>query len=338
MSYSTKALIFFDTNALRNIEAGKIAYSSFVFGKPYETIISFIKENYLEENIFLAVPQMVIEELKSQKQIQYRRDIAKLNEIRKRMQGLPHVNADTLIVNEDGFNCMEYIEKEAGKYFESRKINTIHYKDEHASVMLKHMLDKVVGRENVLSPFSKTGQFSDAGFKDNVVWETLMHYEKVKDFDKIIFFTKDTDYKENCIQDFETKWERYIYIEKELDNVILQLTKFYEEQIEFKSIIVYAKSDIFKDTLTRELDTKTLIQIDEIDQPIEKYEIIEFCDRVIKNIPQSEEDIPSFSFFTKAKFYYKWDEEVREVEIEIKSTLDESQELLDIDYSHHLTL
>src|SRR5690349_23215815 len=57
-------------------------------------------------------------------------------------------------------------------------------------------------RRSTLFPYttlfrSHSGKYKDAGFKDNVVWESLMHFDGVMDYDKVIFVSKDGDYK-NC--------------------------------------------------------------------------------------------------------------------------------------------
>ena len=44
MSYKIKTLIVFDTNSLRNTDAGEVAYSFFIFGRPFQVIEEFILE------------------------------------------------------------------------------------------------------------------------------------------------------------------------------------------------------------------------------------------------------------------------------------------------------
>jgi len=41
MSYKLKTLVVFDTNSLRCIEAGGVAYSSFAFGRQFQVIEEF---------------------------------------------------------------------------------------------------------------------------------------------------------------------------------------------------------------------------------------------------------------------------------------------------------
>jgi len=333
-----KTLVVFDTNSLRNLKAGQVAYNAFSFNKTYDLLDTFVKENNLTEKVTLAVSSMVIEELKNQKSIQYKKDIDKLKEIARRMNGMPHIDENTITIPDEKFDIAGFIEAEAKKYFEANRVNVIEYKDEHFPSMLKNMLHKVIGRDRVLSPFFTTKEHSDAGFKDNVIWETIMHYEKNNDYDKIIFFTADGDYLENCKEDFESKWKRYIFIEKDVNNVIYQLTKDYEKEIIFKKLFVYANSEVFRDTLKKELDEMTLILIDEIEYPIEKYEIKEYCSEIVENIPQKAEEDITYSFTAVATFHYKWDDDIKNIDVSIKTTVEkETNEIIRIEYSHGLS-
>jgi len=98
-------------------------YNSFSFGSPYIKVEQFIKENKLGEDVALAVPEMVIAELKQQKQRSYQKDIQDLKKIVSRLKGLPHINAYELKIPDDNFNCAEFIENEAHRYITDNGIN-----------------------------------------------------------------------------------------------------------------------------------------------------------------------------------------------------------------------
>jgi hypothetical protein len=87
MSYKLKTLIVFDTNSLRSTDAGEVAYSFFAFGRPFQVIEEFILEKNLSEDINIAIPTWAIEELKDQKQRQYKTDIVEFKKLAKRLSG-----------------------------------------------------------------------------------------------------------------------------------------------------------------------------------------------------------------------------------------------------------
>src|SRR5205823_1586489 len=99
-------------------DAKNVAYSSFSFGKPYNEIKKFIEENELGDSVQLAVPAMVIDELKVQKQRQYEKDIQLLKEISKRRNGLPCDTEGFSTPLMEQFDFTEYVEAEAKKYIE----------------------------------------------------------------------------------------------------------------------------------------------------------------------------------------------------------------------------
>jgi hypothetical protein len=104
--------------------------------------------------------------------------------------------------------------------------------------------------QNKKQPFAHSGKYKDAGFKDNIVWESLMHFDGVTDFDKVIFITKDTDYT-NCQVEFKAKWNRHISIISDENNALVEIQKDYDFYITERAIYDYAQTDYFKDYLNQ---------------------------------------------------------------------------------------
>lgn len=324
MSYNIKTLIVFDTNSLRATEAGEIAYSSFSFGKPYNTVEDFIKETELEGNVTLAVPEMVIDELKQQKQRSYHKDIQDLKKIAKRLEGLPHIADGTINIPDENFDCAGFIELEARKYITANGINLLELREADAPSMLKNMLAKVVGHENGKSPFARSGKFNDAGFKDSVIWESLMHFERVEDFDKVIFLTKDGDYKDNCVVDFRIKWKRHIEIFKDENLVVAELQKDYGNYIEHRKIYDYALKDYFDDYLRDLLTPATYVEVEGENLKIENYTIKQHCAKV--EMEQDEEgDFISPLIFSEVVIYTTRGGEKVGIPVAAKTVLSDSE-------------
>ena len=290
MAYRIKTLIVFDTNVLRDMLGKEVVYNSFTFGKSYNELDTFIKESGLEEYVTLSVSTMVIEELKNQKKRAYKQDIANLKEIVKRLEGLPHIPENSIPIPDEDFDCGVFIEQNATVYIAANNINTLVYKEEHASSILNNMVQKVVTTDKPQSPFAISGPYKDAGFKDGIIWETLMHFDMVLDYDKVIFLSKDGDYKENCIYDFTQKWNRHIKIEKDKNNVIAELKKDYGNYIEEKAIHDFADKEYFRDYLFDQLKVKTEIAINGSNFKIENFVIENPCTLVERMPPTDDED------------------------------------------------
>ena len=234
MAYKLKTLIVFDTNALRSTEAGEVAYSFFAFGRPYQVVESFIIEKDLSEDIHMAIPTWAIEELKDQKHRQYKTDIQEFEKLSKRLSGMPHIPELTL--PEEEFDCTAYIKEKADEYLATKQIKLLEIKEELASTVLQSMMVRVMKDQKQKQPFAHSGKYKDAGFKDNIVWESLMHFDGVTDYDKVIFISKDGDYA-NCEVEFKDKWNRHIAIEKDENNAVAEIKKDYELYIDRTSHI-----------------------------------------------------------------------------------------------------
>lgn len=337
MAYRIKTLIVFDTNVLRDMLGKEVVYNSFTFGKSYNELDTFIKESGLEEYVTLSVSTMVIEELKNQKKRAYKQDIANLKEIVKRLEGLPHIPENSIPIPDEDFDCGVFIEQNATAYIAANNVNTLVYKEEHASSILNNMVQKVVTTDKPQSPFAISGPYKDAGFKDGIIWETLMHFDMVLGYDKVIFLSKDGDYKENCLDDFTQKWNRHIKIEKDKNNVIAELKKDYGNYIEEKAIHDFADKEYFRDYLFDQLKVKTEIAINGSNFKIENFVIENPC-TLVERMPPTDEEDEYIIINSEIKIYYtEAKQKKQQVVIALTKLADEeSKEIIDTSYDIEL--
>ncbi len=327
MAFKFKTLIVFDTNALRSTEAGQVAYSFFAFGKTYQLVEEYIVEKHLVDDIHLAIPSWAIEELKDQKQRQYKEDIKSFEALSVRLAGLPHIPEITL--PEDEFDCVAYIKEKADTYLEEKGITLLEIKEEIAGTVLQSMMIRVMKDQKYKRPFAHAGKYKDAGFKDNILWESLMHFDGVADYDKVIFITKDGDYS-NCEHEFKEKWNKHISIEKDENNAIAEINKDYELYIEEREIYDFSQSEYFRDYLFDILKEKSEIVVDDQNFKIENFEIVDTCVSV-KRMPPNDDFEENVNIHSLIKVHYT-DEVKKEIDIRATTTLsdEESKEFIDI--------
>ena len=285
MAYKLKTLIVFDTNSLRSTDNGGVAYSFFAFGRPFQVVEDFISRNDLNEDIHLAIPTWAIEELKDQKYRQYKADITEFQKLAERLSGMPHISEITLLDKE--FDCTTYIQTKAEEYLATKSIKLLEIKEEIASTVLQSMMKRVMKEKSKSQPFAHSGKYKDAGFKDNIIWESLMHFDDVVDYDKIIFITKDGDYS-NCENEFIEKWNKHIAIEKDENNVIAEIQKDYEIYISERTIYEFTQTEYFKDYLADLLSKHTSIIIEDISFIIENFEIVDTCYNITRIPPNDQ--------------------------------------------------
>lgn len=278
MSHNLKTLIVFDTNSLRSTDGDKVIYATFEFGGPFRLIEQYLLDNNLIENVSIAIPAWAIVELKDQKRRQYEEDLVAFKSNFKRLRGLPHFAG--LEVDDTAFNCSEHVHLKSEEYLATKTaINIIELKEEKANDILKSMMTRVLKEQKIKRPFAHTGKFNDAGFKDNIIWESILNYEELENYDKLIFLTKDGDYV-GCEYEFKGKWNKHIEIIKDESKVIDELEIDYKNFIEHRMLYDYAKKEYFIDYLNDLITPKTKIYFEEEECLIENFKIENPCLKV----------------------------------------------------------
>ena len=334
MSYKLKTLIVFDTNSLRSTEAGEVAYSFFTFGRPFQVVEEFILEKDLSAEINIAIPSWAIEELKDQKHRQYKTDIVEFQKLATRLAGMPHI--PQIALPEEEFDCTTYIQEKANEYLATKAIKLLEIKEELANTVLQSMMVRVMKDQNKKQPFAHSGKYKDAGFKDNIVWESLMHFDGVTDYDKVIFITKDGDYS-NCEHEFKAKWNRHIAIEKDENNAIVEIQKDYELYITERAIYEFTQTDYFRDYLTDLFKQKSEIMIEADTFKIENFKLLDTCTD-INRVPPSEHMIESLYVSSQITIYYSANAEKKEQVVTATTSFadEETKEIIETLYDFDL--
>lgn len=329
-----KTLIVFDTNALRSTEAGKVAYSFFAFGKPFQLIENYIDSNHLKEYVHIAIPSWAIEELKDQKNRQYLEDVKQYQEVTERLSGLPGFQEIPFLQEE--FDCIAHVQEKAEEFLTNKHLKKLDIKEELASTVLKSMMSRVLKEEKHKKPFAHSGKYKDAGFKDNIVWESLMHYDEVESYDKFIFITKDTDYG-NCQNEFKEKWNKHIITLKDENAVTAELLTDYELYIKEKTLYDYTHTEYFLDYLNDELKDITEIVTETTSSKVENFKIREPSLK-IERIPPSEEDDEHILIHSSIVIFYKEGVNKKQQEVIVTTKLadEETKEIIATTYNIEL--
>jgi len=291
MGYKTKSLIIFDTNSLRKVRINSkereiIDYSNFNFGSPFHKIKSYIEEKKIENVISLAIPEMVLLELQNQCEKQYQKEFKIIKEALNRIGEIPSKNGITLTDPDEEFIYRDYINEKIENVLGEHNIIKIPFDETKTLVIFKNMLEKVLDLDDVKSPFRP----KDAGFKDNVIWESLIRFDDIGKYDKIFFLTKDGDYKDNCYEEFKTLWPKQdILIRKDPGQIIVDIERIYQDYLAEKEIFDFTESQFFKETLDKTLSTKQKIDIGGVEYPIVSFSIDNYAIKIEKQLPDENE-------------------------------------------------
>lgn len=339
MSYKIKSLIIFDTNSLRKVrlnakEREIIDYSNFDFGSPFKKIKKYLEEKKIENVIHLGIPEMVILELQNQCEKQFQKEYKVIQEALSRLAEIPSKNGIALADPDQEFNYRYFITEKVEAVIAEHNIVKIPFDEAKTTIIFKNMLEKVLDVEDVKSPFRP----KDAGFKDNVIWESLIRYDDIGEYDKIFFLTKDGDYKENCYEEFNLMWpEQEILIRKDPAQIIIDIERIYQEYLAEKELYDFTESDVFTQTLTNDLAVKQSIQIGENTFQITGYTVDNFASKIEKLLPD-EDEVENIAITSEITISYLLNEETLTQEV-IATTLlfdEETKEIISTEYDTEL--
>ncbi len=335
MSYKLKTLIVFDTNSLRSTDAGEVAYSFFAFGKPFQVIEEYIVDKNLKDDIQIAIPTWAIEELKDQKVLQYNKDFKDFEKLSKRLAGMPHIQEITL--PEEEFDCKGFIQTKSEEYLTTKELVLLEIKEELANTILQSMMKRVMKEQNKKQPFAHAGKYKDAGFKDNIVWESLMHFEGISEFDKVIFLTRDSDYNANCSLEFKEKWNKHFVLVSDENNALVEIQKDYELYINERAIYDYAQTEYFKDYLNDDLILKSEIIFEGENYKIENFKLLDTCTHITR-VPPNDLMMESLFIDSKIQIFFTANGEKMEQTVTATTSFadEETKEIIDTIYDTEL--
>lgn len=334
MSYKLKTLIVFDTNSLRSTDAGEVVYSSFSFGKAYDVINGFVGENKLKEDVFIAVSALVVDEIKIQMERSYQADLKRLGDTKKRMNGLPHVTDELIGIPDNNFDCSEYVEQKAKEYLDKNKhVRLLSFKADQSEEILKNLIARA---HITMPPFFRTTKNSDAGFKDSVIWETLLNYQDIDNFNKVILVTKDEGFK-GCETEFSKRWNKHFKIISAPEAVNTELGIDYKNYIKERTIHDFAQTEYFINYLQDELKSKTSIVVDGHEFKIENFKITDSCANVERNV-LSEEGTENIIIYSAVKIFFTDGTDKKEELVAALTVLEdeESKEIISTEFDFEL--
>ena len=317
-----KTLIVFDTNRLRQVISDGPAYHTFSFGAEFERLKNFLSDNGLDVLVSLATTRMTLSELLKQKTEQFKSDKDDLMAIIKRMSALPGVNFGTVQLTDAGFDCHSHLSPKVEDFLRLSNVLLIDLPEDKYAAVLKRMLDRSINKR---PPFVKT----DSGFKDVIIWESLLHFDRLADYDKVYLVSNDGGFDDCCKTEFEAEKRKTIVITSSVQMLIENLEDDYENEIEMHKHAQFAGTDYFKDHINGIVSGLTSLTIDGIDCGVRDILIVSYLDSI--QYPSEEDTGVSVILVSVAEGKAQIKGEEKVVNIKIKTSLDETQGIQDTD-------
>jgi len=326
MTSEAKTLIIFETNKLRQVVEGEPSYGKFDFSFEFKQLNNFIHENGLTDYIHVAVPDIVIHELLQQKIEQYNDDCADFLAIKARLSELPDADFSQVKLPSNEFSCQDHLRPQLEEFISNSGIKLIELPDEKLDDIFRKILERAIQKE---APFKRSNKSSDIGFKDVVIWETILHYSAIQNYDKVFFLTKDSIFDNKCKNEFRTKLEKDISFQTAVPLVIGDLEEIYTDEIEHNKYVKFAYSDYFKGHINNKLKSIETIDFNNEEWVKSSVEGIVYLETYGHSDDEGE---PLTIFVSKAKIIITRMQDTKEVNVVINTVVDKNMEIEDADF------
>ncbi len=322
MLSNINTLIVFDTNILRRTLSNGLTYHEFSFTNEYEELEDFIKKNNLNNLIHISIPKIVIKELCIQKISQFNGDKNKLKEILNRLR---LVIDSTLFEREeeiDKFDCDNYVRKLIDDFIIRKDLKIIDFPDRKISKIFERIVKRALEKK---PPFNKS---SGAGFKDVLIWESLLNYKDINNYNMVIFITNDKGFNNDCINEFRNFLDIEIKIKPTINLAMEEIKSIYKFNIEDIELIKFVEKDYFRDYIKNELNKLNTIVIENKEFSVVSFKVIDYLDNVDNPKNLDDEALFSIVVVSKVKASVKRKDKKKEIIFLIKTYLDDSYGIL----------
>lgn len=189
--------VFFDTNIMECRDNNSLlSFSELKIPKtPFYDVIKFLDDYELWENVEILIPDMVVMELKHHLIKECKNSIATMSkdiqQYKDKLGCLAEIDC-MLTLSYDKY--IDYVDGLFEDFFTSTRNHSKIIEAKKDSATMQRLIEKATKTE---APFSTAGakgkKYTDAGFKDAVIYETIVEYINKNDSFGILF-TQDKDF------------------------------------------------------------------------------------------------------------------------------------------------
>lgn len=216
--------LIFDTNALFQAYEKRADFTTFSFNATFENVIDMINKLDIYNQVTVAIPSVVWNEM--EKQIIEKHDELLLtykSTISKKRFPEYSVQENSTI------NYPEYIRAKIAEYKKeiSEGVNEVI----EIPIASNDRFESIINRAfSKLPPFEGKDKKSDKGFKDALLWESVLEFALNHRNSKIIYYSKDNAFGEFLLKEFaENVAESSLFICKNESEVKTQLEAWAKE-------------------------------------------------------------------------------------------------------------
>ncbi|RIM84762.1 PIN domain-containing protein, partial [Staphylococcus xylosus] len=182
--------IILDTNILhiRNFKD----YYNFELNTSYIDLQGKIERRDLSNSFKILIPDLVFRELQKQKLQQYKNDFSQLNMLTEKFENFPGIKFEL----PSELNYEEFLEQKISEFKIRNSIETI--ETINKSSIFNKIVEKVINKK---PPFEGIEKQSDKGFKDALIWESILNYAQSNP-GEYYFYTRDKGFDKELTYEF----------------------------------------------------------------------------------------------------------------------------------------
>lgn len=216
--------LIFDTNALFQAYEKKADFTTFSFNATFEHVVGMIEKLDIYEYVTIAIPSVVWSEM--EKQIIEKHDellVIYKSTISKKQ--FPEYS----IQENPTINYPEYIKIKIEEY--KKEISGRGNSVIEIPIASNNRFESIVNRAfSKLPPFEGKDKKSDKGFKDALLWESVLEFALKHRNSKIIYYSKDNAFGEFLLKEFaENVPDSSLFVCKNENEVKVQLEAWAKE-------------------------------------------------------------------------------------------------------------
>ena len=189
--------LIFDTNVLFQKYDKKADFTTFSFNSTFKNVIDMVNQLDIYEQVTIVIPEVTWNEMKKQIVDAHQK---KVDEYKSYITKwiLPEFSISEIKIDD----YIEYITKEIDTYKSEIQsgINNIMVLPIPSDNRFKGIVQRAFDKA---PPFGGKEKNSDKGFKDVLIWESILELTFSHKYANILFYTKDKGFKEILKEEFQ---------------------------------------------------------------------------------------------------------------------------------------
>lgn len=221
--------VIFDTNVLYHAYDKRADFSSFCFNSTFDNVEGFINQLDIYEQVTLVIPSVVWHEMESQIVDAHQ---LKIKEFRERVS--KHIFPEIEVKDNGDIRYADYIHPIIEDYRKglSSDVNKVFELPLASAARYHSIVSRAFAKQ---PPFEGKDKKSDKGFKDAILWESILEFTSQHSTAKIIFYSKDNIFGEKLETEFSNAFPNASLLICTTENTIKESLEIWAKEIDIYS-------------------------------------------------------------------------------------------------------